>query len=349
MSARRTAIAAVLACGLLMPAAAWAQSDGAKLGLGLRSVVKGGEKPAITVRPRAAVESVEITLTRQEDGKVQDLRTGRLRPGQSKVLAFSQPEGRFTYEAAFEVTWDDGEESRFSTTFEATRVGEPKLRIDAGDVDLEDRSIVFRLNNPVAEAELVILGERGRRLDRVVKRYDDADPGAPLEITWDPVDGEVLRLDLKVTDVAGYWTGMRITPFSIEVPHEDVEFETGRHAIRASEEPKLERTLEHIRQALAEHGTLLELKLYVAGYTDTVGSRASNQALSERRARSIARWFRAHGLEAAIYYQGFGEDVPAKPTPDETPEAANRRALYILSSQTPTGKAVPEDDWKRLR
>ena len=33
-----------------------------------------------------------------------------------------------------------------------------------------------------------------------------------------------------------------------------------------------------------------------------------------------------------IYFQGFGEEVLAKPTPDETDEPLNRRALYILSA-----------------
>ena len=92
-----------------------------------------------------------------------------------------------------------------------------------------------------------------------------------------------------------------------------------------------------------------QLKLFVAGYTDTVGSHSANQSLSNNRARSIAQWYRQNGLRIPIYYQGFGEEVLAKPTPDETDEPANRRALYILSSQQPaTSESLPRSKWRRL-
>ena len=175
-----------------------------------------------------------------------------------------------------------------------------------------------------------------------------AAPGTALELAWPEVEGDIVRMDLKVTDVAGFWVGMQITPFSIEIPHEEVVFESGQAAVRDSEAPKLQTTLGHIRKALDTHGTLLQLKLFVAGYTDTVGGAAYNKDLSTRRARAIAQWFRKHGVRVPIFYQGFGEGVQAKPTPDETDEPANRRALYILSSQVPSGKDVPTNAWKKL-
>ena len=103
-----------------------------------------------------------------------------------------------------------------------------------------------------------------------------------------------------------------------------------------------------VKDALAKHGTLLALKFYIAGYTDTVGNAAYNRDLSKRRARSIAAWFRAQGLKIPVYYEGFGESVLAKKTPDETDEPANRRALYILTSQAPSGAPFPSAKWKRL-
>jgi outer membrane protein OmpA-like peptidoglycan-associated protein len=75
---------------------------------------------------------------------------------------------------------------------------------------------------------------------------------------------------------------------------------------------------------------------YVAGYTDTVGSTADNQALSERRARAIADYFVKRGLTGMpIYARGFGEGALAVKTADDVPEAKNRRALYIVSSFMP--------------
>ena len=338
-------MAAALLAAFLPCATAAASGD--TLGLGLRSIVKGKEKPAITLRPAAAVKSLKIRLTRG-DGTVQKLKSGRIRAGASKVLTFKQPVGVFAYRAAFDVRWADGSDTSFETSFSATRVGELKLSIGAGNVDMDERSLSFSITNPAASAELVILGARGRRIGYATADYDAAPPGEELELGWDAVEGDIVRMDLKVTDIAGFWTGMQIIPFSIEIPHDELQFESGRHEIRAAEAPKLAKTMGHIEAALKEHGTLLSLKLFVAGYTDTVGNRAYNLDLSRRRARAIAAWYRAKGLKIPVYFQGFGEDVLAKKTPDETDEPANRRAVYILSSQSPAGASFPGGNWKRL-
>ena len=36
------------------------------------------------------------------------------------------------------------------------------------------------------------------------------------------------------------------------------------------------------------------------------------------------------------------------PTPDETDELANRRALYVLAAEKPVSPAFPRADWQRL-
>ena len=82
---------------------------------------------------------------------------------------------------------------------------------------------------------------------------------------------------------------------------------------------------------------------------DTVGDAASNQGLSERRARAIAAWFRQRGFRGAVWYQGFGEGVLAVGTPDETDEPANRRAIYVLAAdKPPVSDVLPRQAWKRL-
>jgi hypothetical protein len=341
-----TCLSLALCSALTLPAQA---QDDARLGLGLRALVKGKERPAITVSPGETVKSLKVTLRRQ-DGKVQTLKSGKIRAGQVKMLNFKQPQGVFEYTAKFDVRWGNGDNSSFETTFKATKVGELSLKIGPGDVDLEARTLVFRITNPAQRAELLLLGERGKRIGHAEVTFDDTVPGEPLTIAWGelPAGEELLRMDLKVFDVANFWAGMQITPFSIEIPHEELVFETGRHKIKATEAPKLQRTLAFIHEALAKHGSLLALKLYIGGYTDTVGGRGPNLELSNRRAKSIAGWFRANGIKVPIYFQGFGEDALAKPTPDQTPEAANRRAIYVLSSQAPSGNAFPRSQWRRL-
>lgn len=337
---------AALALVLLAAPAAMAQD----LDFQFKTVVKGKDQPSLIVTPARPLKALKIELVDQ-DGKKQLLRVGALKRNQSKRLTFKQPSGSSHYKANMEAKWKDtGETQLFAMEFDATRVGELKIEISAEDVDMDESKLRCRATNPVRRIELTVLGEDGKVLDEVSESFDDAPApsGEFMELSWTSTEEKILRMDLRVTDIAGFYTGMRIMPFTIEIPHDEVVFETGRADVRESEAPKLAKTMEHIHEALAKHGTLLTLRLYVGGYTDTVGSPGSNQELSERRARSIASWFRQHGLKIPIYYQGFGERVLAVPTPDETENEANRRAVYILSSQTPSGEQVPSKAWHRL-
>ena len=336
----------VLGAFLCLVGSAYAEG----LNFSLRSVVAGKDYPAIILKPGEKIKKVTMTLSRS-DGKTFKLVAKNLRPGRNKEVKVKQENGQFNYSASFQIQWSDRRKqpSTFDTEFQFTRVGKLKVDISAKDIDLDARVLTCRSNNPAKKIALEIFGEGGKLLDTVEEHFDGAAPGTNLELSWTDPGEDILFMKLRVTDIAGFYNGVKITPFSISIPHDEVEFVSGQHAIRSSEAPKLQKTMKHIREALAKHGTLLSLKLFVAGYTDTVGSRGSNQELSTRRARSIAAWFRKNGLKIPIYYQGFGEDVLAIRTPDETEEAANRRALYLLASQKPgKTKQTPRDKWRKL-
>ena len=332
----------VLALGSM----AWAGSP-ADLGLEFKTAVQGGDSPAIVINNKRDVRKLEITLT--SGTKTQTLRANNLGAGSKKTLPFKHGQGTAAYKAELEVTWGDGEGDRFAVDFEATRVGKLAMDIRSEDVDLDGRTLKARVNNPAASIELSVVGESGKELWSGRETFDPPAPaGTDLSLSWDEPAEKILVMHLKIYDIAGYWVGMKITPFSIEIPHDELVFDFGAASVRADQAPKLEATWGHIQDALAKHGTLLQLKLFIAGFTDTVGDHASNRALSLARAHSIAAWFRKRGLKIPIYYTGFGEEVLAKNTPDETEEQANRRAIYILSSHTPVGKDVPRSEWKPL-
>jgi outer membrane protein OmpA-like peptidoglycan-associated protein len=66
--------------------------------------------------------------------------------------------------------------------------------------------------------------------------------------------------------------------------------------------------------------------LTVDGHTDTSGSSAYNQKLSETRANNVAELLRGAGIAAdALTVRGYGETRPAAPTPDGVREPLNRR------------------------
>lgn len=336
----------VLTLGALVPAArAAGPSD---LGLEFKTAVAGNDSPALVINNKRDVRDLQVVLT-DANGKRQTLSAKNLGAGSKKSLTFKHGPGTLAYKATLQVKWGDGETSSFDVDFSATRVGKLAMDIKFDDVDIDGRTVRARVNNPAASIELTVIGESGAELWSGRESFDPPVPaGDNLSLTWDEPREKVLFLQLKIWDIAGYWVGMKITPFSIEIPHDELVFDFGASVVRADQVPKLEVTWGHIQDALQKHGTLLDLRLFIAGFTDTVGDKASNRALSAARAHAIASWFRKRGLKIAIYYAGLGEEVLAKPTPDETEEQANRRAIYILSSHTPAGKDVPPTDWRPL-
>ena len=67
----------------------------------------------------------------------------------------------------------------------------------------------------------------------------------------------------------------------------------------------------------------------VAGYTDSTGSPAHNQALSERRAQAVASYLTTHGLPGAqLNVLGYGENSPAASNTTKEGRAHNRRVSF---------------------
>ena len=65
-----------------------------------------------------------------------------------------------------------------------------------------------------------------------------------------------------------------------------------------------------------------------AGHTDTAGPPDYNMGLSEKRANTVATELIKAGIPAQIItLEAFGETDLAVPTPDNTPEQANRRVV----------------------
>jgi outer membrane protein OmpA-like peptidoglycan-associated protein len=90
------------------------------------------------------------------------------------------------------------------------------------------------------------------------------------------------------------------------------------------------------------------ITLYVVAHTDTVGTAEYNLDLSMRRAQSLARWFRSHGVSIPIAYTGVGEGALAVKTADEVDEPRNRRADYMLGVEAPRFKSSGiTPAWKR--
>jgi len=317
----------------------------------VKSPVSGKTLPAIVIKPRETVKSIRCTLKRN-DGKKLTIVARNVAGGSNKRIDIRQKPGTtFKYAAVCDVTWAKSSASKLRFKFSATRVAKLKLKLDTSNVDLDSRSMTFAINNPAKKATLTLIGDGGKKLKVVEKNFGGIAAGSTLTMRWPDLQKKVISMELRVFDVAGFWQGVRLIPVQARIPSERIEFDTGKWDVRASEEGKLKKVLSHIKKEMAKFkraGVVLQFRVYVAGYTDTVGSPAANQTLSMNRARSLASWLRRRGLRAPLYYQGFGERVLAKQTPDETAEQANRRSIFVLATQTPSGRDFPKGNWRKL-
>ncbi|NJR78670.1 OmpA family protein [Sphingomonas corticis] len=91
----------------------------------------------------------------------------------------------------------------------------------------------------------------------------------------------------------------------------------------ATVEPRFRDTLDRVASVLSEYG---QTYIDVYGHTDSTGSDAYNQGLSERRAASVADYLSTRGVQQArIATRGFGETQPIESNETEEGRSANRR------------------------
>jgi OOP family OmpA-OmpF porin len=73
------------------------------------------------------------------------------------------------------------------------------------------------------------------------------------------------------------------------------------------------------------------VRIVIAGHADRSGSEAYNQALSERRARSVAQALGQRGIPAStMTLEAYGEIRPRVPTADGVREPQNRRVEIVF-------------------
>jgi len=210
---------------------------------------------------------------------------------------------------------------------------------DTEHLDLDGHVLQFWMLCLVGSVELVAIGEDGAQLGTGAATYRGEPPETWLAISWtQPAGARVLHLALRVIAADGRVTNVELTPWSVAVDHEDVNFATSSAVIEPGEEAKLDASLARIGEVVKRSEKFVAMQLYVAGHTDTVGPSAKNRALSLDRARAIAAYLRRKGLALPIAFAGYGEQVPRVKTPDETDERRNRRADYVIA---PRGAPPP--------
>jgi outer membrane protein OmpA-like peptidoglycan-associated protein len=217
---------------------------------------------------------------------------------------------------------------------------------------LDEHFMVIKMSRPPGKVQLTVKTEEGAVIDDVQEDFTGRPANAPLRISWkQDKDQPTGSISLRMYDRDEHYLDQEYSAWYVPIPHEEVNFRTDSADVDASEVPKLDAAFAKIQEVLAkdkakEHKNLT---LYIAGHTDTVGNNGYNLQLSQRRAQSLARWFRQKGVRIPIAYEGFGETVLRVQTPDNTDEVRNRRADYIIADDAPPMTGVGfKPSWKRV-
>ena len=314
-------------------------------------VMKGEAKPALILVPNTTVKRVRVTLVR-DDGKKIVLKSKRIGAGREKQLEFRQGVGKHHYRATLTAQDAGGQETTMQIEFDV-EVAEPiEVVVDKRLDHVRNHYVTFTCNRDVERVELEV-ANTGAAVRNESHGYPPAPAGTLVKASWEPLDGDVLAIRMKVYDTSGFWAMVEMLPYSVQHTIDGLVFETGKWNILPTERSKLDSVLGQIRkdmEAVKRARAQVDLRLYVAGYTDTVGGHADNVVLSRRRAKAIAGYFSSQGLGIPMYYQGFGEKVLAVETDDNVAHPGNRRAIFVLANAAPGLSAnMPRADWKRLK
>jgi outer membrane protein OmpA-like peptidoglycan-associated protein len=104
----------------------------------------------------------------------------------------------------------------------------------------------------------------------------------------------------------------------------NIFFETAKWDLKPESMTELDLVVKYLRENP-------NLKIEISGHTDNVGSQASNQSLSEKRAQAVVDYLKEKGIDQArLIAKGYGQTKPAYPNDSDENRAKNRRIEFEI-------------------
>jgi outer membrane protein OmpA-like peptidoglycan-associated protein len=340
------------ACSLLslfcITSVAWAD-----WGYQVTQKIKPGQRAKLSVVSPITLKRVTVKFTSPQAKRDITKRIAKLRSGKPHKISFKPPRGLSHWKV--EIKGRSGQrDEQVIFEFDIHNVNPLQMSFLKHESDLKAGRLVFKSNQPLGQVELNAYDDEGELQWDETLQFKSR--GTKYTVNFTPRDDTPRRVDVKVYDALGGWQGFKIVRWYAEVPHDDVLFASGSSKVTQNELPKIQHAIAQIqeeikkfRRAMGNPDAQVDLQLYVAGYTDTVGDRKDNQRLSEERAKTIGGIFKRLGVTLSIRYAGFGEAGQLVKTGDATEEPRNRRAIYVIANHPPSGIFFPRQRWRSLR
>ncbi|MFT6397502.1 MAG: outer membrane protein OmpA-like peptidoglycan-associated protein [Bradymonadia bacterium] len=306
------------------------------------------EDLTISIEAFDVIEGVELTIQRQSDRESYEFSRGGMDTGEVWNVELPLPRRTTDYTITVAATFA-GIEAEISDTLEIGVVEPMDFDVDADRFDSDNRRFYLTMTQPAGHVEIVVRGDSGELLTERTVNFGGEAPGTDLEVNWTQGPGNILTVDVRAVSASGAWASRQYIPWKVEFDAAHVNFASGSAEVPAGDVEMLRGRMREIIETAARVEDFVEVKLYIGGYTDSVGNTSDNQRLSEERAEAIASFFEENGVTFPIYYQGFGEDGQAVTTADSVDESQNRRSVFILSTREPPHSGhVPRSNWQAL-
>ena len=136
------------------------------------------------------------------------------------------------------------------------------------------------------------------------------------EYLLDILEKEAMKQDISANDI---YSALNTTGFIALY----INFETGKSTIQ----PESKSIIDQIAQMLKDNPGL---KVSIEGHTDNVGVAASNQTLSENRAKAVMNSLIASGIDKTrLTSKGWGQTKPIADNSTDDGKAKNRRVEIV--------------------
>ena len=313
--------------------------------IGYNPTVGKGEQPELVLTPSADVKEITVVI-KTANGK--EHRFVKENESAGTALSFTW-KGSKEAEVTAEITclFTDGYVAEAVLPMEFDYGTGLSVDYSSVKADSEKKELTVSVSGPVETVEVISYGANKTVLGSQELNITGG-PGV-ISIPWIGEVDDTVLLDVTVRNENSF-AGFTYSPWFLDVPHQDVLFESNEAIIPPSEEWKLDDTFKELEDVLQKYGELVPVKLYLAGCTDRVGSSVKNQSLSQRRAMAIAKWLRKKGYDEPIFVHGFGEGLLAVQTADGVDEAANRRVLYVVATDPPPARSgIPAVRWTSIK